>query len=52
MKDNLITIKVTEEEENLIIGMRNYVKSFPNGHPEMLYHLQQLFDSLTDPYKE
>lgn len=50
MKQKTYTIKVTEEEENLIMGMRNYVKSYPNGNPEMLFYLQRLFDRLTDPF--
>lgn len=41
-------IKLTEKEEELILAIRNYRKSFPNGHPEMLYYIQQLVDELTD----
>lgn len=52
MKEKLITIKVTEEEESLIMGMRNYVRSYPDGNPNLLYHLRQLFDILTDPYNK
>ena len=41
-------IKLTEKEEELIIAIRNYQKSFPNGYPQMLYYIQQLVDELTD----
>ena len=41
-------IKLTEKEEELILAIRNYRKSFPNGHPEMLYYIQQLVDEPTD----
>lgn len=41
-------IKLTEKEEELIIAIRNYQKSFPNGYPQLLYYIQQLVDELTD----
>lgn len=41
-------IKLTEKEEELNLAIRNYRKSFPNGHPKMLYYIQQLVDELTD----
>lgn len=42
------TIKLTETEEELIRAIRNYQRSFPNGHPQLLYYIQQLVDKLTD----
>lgn len=41
-------IKLTEKEEELIMAIRNYRRSYPNGHPQMLYYIQQLLDELTD----
>jgi len=28
--------------------LRDYRESYPNGHPNLLYYTQQLFDELTD----
>lgn len=47
-----ITIKVTSEEENLIMAIRNYVNSYPNGYPRLLEYAQDIFDRLTDMPKE
>ncbi len=41
-------IKLTEKEEELIMAIRNYRLSFPNGYPQLLYFIQQLVDELTD----
>lgn len=41
-------IKLTEKEEELIMAIRNYQKSYPNGYPQLLYYIQQLVDELTD----
>lgn len=46
MKEQL---KLSSEEEELIIAIRNYRKSYPNGHPTLLWHAQELFDELIDP---
>lgn len=43
-----ITMKVTAEEEELILAVRNYRNSFPNGYPQLLEYAQDLFDRLTD----
>lgn len=49
--NNMETMKVTEQERELIEGIRNYNKSFPDGYPELLWYLQQLFDSMVrQPY--
>jgi len=42
------TIKLTEQEEELIMAIRNYRKSFPNGYPQMVYYIQRLLDELID----
>ncbi len=42
------TIKLSEKEEELIMAIRNYQRSFPNGYPQLLYYIQQLVDELTD----
>ncbi|WP_289763990.1 ArsR family transcriptional regulator [uncultured Duncaniella sp.] len=41
-------IKLTEKEVELIMAIRNYRRSYPNGHPQLLYYIQQLLDELTD----
>ena len=46
MKKKREQIELTEKE--LIRAIRNYQMSFPNGHPQMLYYIQQLVDELTD----
>ncbi|WP_289747087.1 hypothetical protein [Paramuribaculum intestinale] len=48
MKKKRDQIELTEKEEELIRAIRNYRMSFPNGHPQMLYYIQQLVDELTD----
>lgn len=45
-------LKLTEAEEDLIMAIRNYNKSFPDGYPELLWYAQQLFDNmLRQPYE-
>jgi len=44
----MVQMGLTEEEAELMRAIRNYRRSFPNGHPQLLYYAQQLFDSLTD----
>lgn len=41
-------IKLTEQEEELIRAIRNYRRSYPNGYPQLLYHIQRLVDEMTD----
>lgn len=48
MRKRKENIKLTEQEEELIRAIRNYQRSYPNGYPQMLYHIQQLLDQLTD----
>lgn len=51
MKEKMVTMKVTEDERELIESMRNYNKSFPNGWPELLDYLIRKFQSmLRQPY--
>lgn len=42
-----ITLRVTETEENLILAIRNYCNSYPNGYPDLLEYAQDIFDRLT-----
>lgn len=37
---------LTEKEAELIQAIRNYVRSYPNGHPQLLIYAQELFDDL------
>ncbi|MCM1079714.1 MAG: hypothetical protein NC344_10115 [Bacteroidales bacterium] len=43
-----IKMEVTQEEEELIRTIRNYCKSYPNGHPELLYYAEKLFSIMID----
>lgn len=45
-------LRLTKEEEELILCIRNYQRAFPNGYPELLWYCQQLFDRLVDMPKE
>ena len=47
-----IKIEVTETEADMIAAIRNYVKSYPDGYPELLDYAQRLFDELIDPFAE
>ncbi len=49
MKKKKEEIKLTEKEEELIRAIRNYRLSYPNGHPQLLYYIDQLVAELTDP---
>ena len=46
MKQRKEMMEVTPEERELLERMRNYNKSYPNGYPELLLDLQQLFDTM------
>ena len=46
------TMKVTDEERELIEEIRNYQNSFPNGYPELLWYCQELFDKMVDLPKD
>ena len=45
-------IALTEKEIDLIMAMRDYKKSYPNGYPELLWYIEQLFHELLDPNEE
>ncbi len=40
---------LTEEEQELIEAIRNYKKSYPNGHPQLKRYARELFDKLIRP---
>ena len=50
MKNDVRLMKVTEKEADLIEAARNYVNSYPDGHPELLWYAQELFDELVEVY--
>lgn len=53
MKNDLTCrFALTEIEAELICAIRNYVRSYPNGHPELLWYAQKIFDELVEPFKE
>lgn len=39
--------ELTEEEAELIEAIRAYKSSYPNGHPQLLFYAQKLFDEMT-----
>ena len=43
---------LTEKEYDLIIAIRNYKKSYPNGYPEILWYIERLFNELLDEREE
>ncbi len=49
--EETIRIEVTEREAELIFMIRNYVKSFLNGYPQLLEAAQRLFDELVEPFQ-
>lgn len=48
----IINLCLSEREADLIEAIRNYVKSYPNGYPELLDYAQRLFDELTYPFDD
>jgi hypothetical protein len=46
------TLKLTEKEFDLIMSIRNYGKSFPNGYPEIRWYIERLFNELIDEAEE
>ena len=50
MKNDAKLMKVTEAEADLIEAARNYVNSYPDGHPELLWYAQGLFDELVEVF--
>lgn len=41
-------LNLSLEEEELIMSIRNYRASFPNGYPQLLWYCQECFDKLVD----
>lgn len=39
-------MEATSEERELLERMRNYNYSYPNGYPQLLWDLQELFDKM------
>ena len=39
--------ELKKDEDELIESIRAYKRSYPNGHPNLLYYAQQLFDEMT-----
>lgn len=52
MGNKMILIPVSTEEADLIAAIRNYVKTYPDGYPELLDYAQRLFDDLTYLYND
>ncbi|MBQ9362802.1 MAG: hypothetical protein IJT97_05190 [Bacteroidaceae bacterium] len=51
MKQETETMEVTAEERELLVAIRNYNRSFPDGYPQLLWYAQELFDNmLRQPY--
>ena len=50
MKTDLRLMMLTDLEADLIAAARNYVKSYPDGYPELLWYVQELFDELIEVF--
>ena len=50
MKTDLTLMMLTDLEADLIAAARNYVKSYPDGYPELLWYVQELFDELIEVF--
>ena len=46
------TVKLTEKEFDLIMSIRNYKRSYPNGFPQIRWYIEKLFAELMDEYLE
>lgn len=45
-------MEVTPEERELLESIRNYNRSYPNGYPQLLWDIQELFDKMVrQPYE-
>lgn len=42
------TVLLTDAEFNLIMAIRNYGKSFPDGYPEIRWYIESKFVELLD----
>ena len=45
-------VKLTEKEYDLIMAIRNYGKSYPDGYPEIRWYIERLFNELIDEDEE
>lgn len=45
-------VKLTEKEYGLIMAIRNYGRSYPNGYPEIRWYIERLFNELIDEAEE
>ena len=51
MKQEMETMRVTNEERDLLEQMRNYNQSYPNGYPELLdIIIEKFYSMLRQPY--
>ena len=41
-------LKLTDKEFDLIMAIRNYGKSYPDGYPEIRWYIERLFNELID----
>lgn len=41
-------VKLTEKEFDLIMAIRNYKNSYPNGYLEIRWYIEKLFNELLD----
>lgn len=39
-------IELTEKEIDLIMAIRNYKSSYPNGYPEIRWYIEKFFNEL------
>lgn len=51
-KQETVKMTITLEEQELIMAIRNYCNSYPNGYPQLLEFAQDIFDRMTDMPKE
>jgi len=45
-------LKLTDKEFDLIMAIRNYGKSYPDGYPEIRWYIERLFNELMDEAEE
>lgn len=51
-KQETVKMTITLDEQELIMAIRNYCNSYPNGYPQLLEFAQDIFDRMTDMPKE
>lgn len=45
-------VVLKEKEFDLIMAIRNYKKSYPDGYPEIRWYIERLFNELLDEAEE